>query len=159
MLKFPTMFDKLARVHCNSGNPFKKVYKPVVGSDGVLDLVESGEESLYDYIQSWKDSVDINVILARYANGDVDVLSKMQGAYGDFTQFPKTYAEMLNRVIQGKEFFYSLPLDIREKYNNNFTEFISAMDKPDFWNQFMPADDVNSENQPADGKDGIVSES
>ena len=136
MFKFPTMYDKRTRVHCNSGDPMKKVYKPVVGDDGIIQLIESGVESLYDSIQSWKDSVDINVILARYANGDVDALSKVQGAYGDFTQFPSTYAEMLNRVIQGRHMFESLPLEIREKYNQDFGQFIAAMDKPDFWEQF-----------------------
>lgn len=136
MFKFPTMFDKSTRVHCCSGNPMIKVYKPVVNDDGVIDLIEAGQESLYDSIQSWKDSVDINVIMARYANGDVDVLSKVQGAYGDFTQFPTTYADMLNRVIQGKHMFESLPLEIREKYNHDFGQFIAAMDKPDFWEQF-----------------------
>lgn len=140
MLNFPTMFDKRARVHCDSGNAMKIVYKPTVRDDGVVELVEAGQESLYDYIQSWKDSVDINIILARYANGDVDALSKVQGAYGDFTQFPKTYAEMLNRVIQGKHMFASLPLDIREKYNHDFGQFIAAMDEPDFWEQFKAPD-------------------
>lgn len=142
MLKFPTMYDDHSRVHSCAGNGLKKVYKPVVRDDGVVDLVEAGTESLYDYIQSWKDSVDINVIMARYANGDVDALSKVQGAYGDFTQFPTTYAEMLNRVIQGKHMFASLPLEIREKYNHDFGQFIAAMDKPDFWEQFKAPDTV-----------------
>lgn len=142
MFKFPTMYDDKARVHCNPGNPMKQLYKPKVHDDGILELVESGQESLYDYIQSWKDSTDINVLLARYANGDVDALSKVQGAYGDFTQFPSTYAEMLNRVEQGKHMFAGLPIEIREKYNHDFSQFIAAMDQPDFWDQFKPADDV-----------------
>lgn len=136
MLKFPTMYDKRARVHCDSGNAMKTVYKPTVRDDGVVELVEAGQESLYDYIQSWKDSVDINVILARYANGDVDALSRVQGAYGDFTQFPKTYAEILNRVNQGKLLFDDLPLSLREKYNHDFGQFMAAMDQADFWDQF-----------------------
>lgn len=150
MRKFPTMYDEHSRVHCNSGNAMKKVYKPIVHDDGVVDLEVAGQESLYDYIQSWKDSVDINTIMARYANGDVDALSKVQGAYGDFTQFPKTYAEMLNRVIQGKHMFASLPLEIREKYNHDFGQFIAAMDEPDFWEQFKAPDTV---------KEGEVNES
>ncbi len=142
MLCFPTMYDKRTRVHCDSGNAMKKVYKPSVGDDGVLELVDAGQESLYDYIQSWKDSVDINVILARFANGDVDALSKVQGAYGDFTQFPTTYAEILNRVNQGKLMFDDLPLALREKYNFDFGQFMAAMDRQDFWDQFKLPDDV-----------------
>lgn len=146
MLKFPTMYDKRSRVHCDSGNAMKTVYKPIVGDDGVIELAEAGQESLYDYIQSWKDSVDINVILARYANGDVDALSKVQGAYGDFTQFPKTYAEILNRVNQGKLMFDDLPLALREKYNHDFGQFMAAMDREDFWDQFKLPDGVVDES-------------
>lgn len=142
MFKFPTQFDMQTRVHCDPGNPIKKLYKPKVHEDGILELVEAGQEDLYEYIQSWKDSTDINVLLARYANGDVDALSKVQGAYGDFTQFPSTYAEMLNRVEQGKHMFAGLPLEIREKYNHDFSQFIAAMDQPDFWEQFNASDDV-----------------
>lgn len=151
MLKFPTVYDKTARVHCNPGNPMKTLYKPIVHDDGVLELVEAGQENLYDYIQSWKDSTDINVILARYANGDVDALSKVQGAYGDFTQFPRTYAELLNRVEQGKNMFMELPIEIREKYNHDFSQFMAAMDKPDFWEQFKP------QEEPVNG--GVANES
>lgn len=146
MLKFPTVYDKTTRVHCNPGDPMKTIYKPQVSPDGILDLVEAGKENLNDYIQSWRDSCDINVILARYANGDVDALSKVQGAYGDFTQFPKTYAEMLNRVNQGRLLFAELPLEIREKYNHDFSQFIAAMDEPDFWEQFKPENNVKEES-------------
>lgn len=140
MNKFRTVYDESTRIFSNPGSPLKTVYRPKVNEDGVLDLVDSGQENLYDYIQSWRDSCDINLILARYANGDVDALSKVQGAYGDFTQFPKTYAEMLNRVNQGKLLFADLPLEIREKYNHDFSQFIAAMDNPDFWEQFKPVD-------------------
>lgn len=153
MFNFPTLFDKRARVHCDSGNPMKKVFKPIVRDDGVVELVEAGQESLYDFIQSWKDSVDINVILARYANGDVDALSKVQGAYGDFSQFPKTYAELLNRVNQGKLMFDDLPLALREKYNFDFAQFMAAMDQPDFWEQFKAPEPVEEKS---DG--GVVNE-
>lgn len=145
MLKFPTMYDKRGRFHCDSGNALKTVYKPTVRDDGVVDLEVAGQESLYDYIQSWKDSVDINVILARYANGDVDALSKVQGAYGDFTQFPKTYAEILNRVNQGKLLFEDLPLALREKYNFDFGQFMAAMDQADFWEQLKLPDDAGDD--------------
>lgn len=87
---------------------------------------------LYSFIQSHADSVDIHVLLARYKNGEVDALSRVQGAYGDFTDMPTTYAELLNRVNEGKAFFESLPVDIRAKFDHNFAQFMAGMDKPDF---------------------------
>lgn len=137
---FPTMYDRVGRTFSTVGNPDKVLYTAKYQDDGTLKLVEKGKESLYDYIQSNRDSCDINLLVARFNNGDVDALSKVQGAYGDFTQFPQTYAELLNRVNQGRMMFDDLPLEIREKYNHDFAQFMTAMDKPDFWEQFKPGE-------------------
>ena len=141
-MNFPTMYDrgKSGRTFSAVGFPDKVVYTAKYLDDGTVELEEKGKECLYDYIQSNRDSCDINLLVARFANGDVDALSKVQGAYGDFTQFPKTYAELLNRVNQGRLMFDDLPLDIRDKYNNDFAQFMAAMDKPDFWEQFKPVE-------------------
>ncbi len=147
MLKFPTMYDRSGRTFSAAGSPDKVIYSSQIRPDGTIELVEKGKESLYDFIQSFKDSCDINVLLSRYANGDTEALSRVQGAYGDFTQFPRTYAELLNRVNQGKQLFDDLPLSLREKYNHDFGQFMAAMDQPDFWDQFKPVDDVVEEVQ------------
>lgn len=132
MLNFPTAYRAHERFRTKVGSPIVKTYVARVSDDGVLDLVEDGEVDLYAQIQSHKDSVDINVLLKRFANGDVDVLSRVQGAYGDFVDMPRTYADMLNRLREAREFFDSLPLETRQKFDCNFDAFITSMDKPDF---------------------------
>lgn len=144
-IRFPTMYERSGRTFSAAGSPDKVIYTSQVRSDGTIELVEKGKESLYDFIQSFKNSCDINVLLARYANGDVDALSRVQGAYGDFTQFPSTYAELLNRVNQGRLMFDDLPLAVREKYNHDFGQFMAAMDQPDFWDQFKPVEQLVKE--------------
>lgn len=114
------------------GSPEKITYSPVFDEKGHLSLIESGKENLYAYIQSHKDSVDIHVLLKRYANGEVDVLSKVQGAYGDFTAMPKTYAEMLNIINRGEVFFNELPVETRASFGHSFSQFLAAMDQPGF---------------------------
>lgn len=133
MRRFPTQFDEHPRYQCCSGSRIKKLYAPRFDENGVMDLVEKGEEDLYGYIQSHRDSVDIHILLKRYAQGDVDALSRVQAAYGDFTGFPTTYAGMLNAINDGKQYFEGLPVDVRAQFNHNFAEFMAAMDGPDFW--------------------------
>lgn len=133
MRKFRTQFDEHPRYQCCTGSRIKKLYAPRFDENGVMDLVEKGEENLYEYIQSHKDSVDINTLLRRYAQGDPDALSRVQAAYGDFTGLPSTYADLLNAVNDGKQYFESLPVDVRAQFNHNFAEFMASMDGPDFW--------------------------
>ena len=86
------------------------------------------------YIQSHKDSVRLSIpCLRRYAQGDPDALSRVQAAYGDFTGLPSTYADLLNAVNDGKQYFESLPVDVRAQFNHSFSEFMASMDGPDFW--------------------------
>lgn len=123
-----SQFDSHERVRQVPGSRVKQLYTPKLMDDGTLKLLESGTEDLYASIQSHKDSCDVHVLLARYQNGDVAALSKIQGVYGDFSEMPKNYAELLNSVIAGEQMFKSLPVEIREKFDHSLEKFMIAMD-------------------------------
>lgn len=131
--KFKSHFDEHKRVPQNPGDPEKIIYSPVFDKEGNLDLQPSGKENLYDFIQSHAESVDIHVILERFARGDVTALSKVQGTYGDFTTIPKTYADLLNAVIQGEAYFMSLPVETRAKFDHDFHKWMAGMDDMPSW--------------------------
>lgn len=122
------------RVFSEHGSPIKIKYAPRIDENGVLQLEEVGKENLDDYIQSFAESCDIHVIMSRYANGETDVLSKVQGTYGDFTGMPISLADMLNRVIAGENAFNQLPANVKKLFNNSFTEYAVATGNPEeFW--------------------------
>lgn len=144
---FRSQFDSHDRVRQSVGSRIKTLYAPQINDDGTFDLVEKGKHDLYAEIQSHAESVDIHVLLQRYKNGEVDVLSRVQGAYGDFTGMPKTYAEMFQRIEDGKQWFYSLPVETRAAFNHDFAQFMSAMDKPDFFDRISAVYTNEVENE------------
>lgn len=123
---FRTQFDR-ERICSNIGSPLKVLYRAQVDKHGTVELIEAGRENLYEFIQSHKDGVDIHVLLQRFQNGDVSVFSRVQGICGDFTQVPKTYADMLNIVIAGEQYFNALPVEERAKFGHSFEKFIASM--------------------------------
>ena len=131
-MKFRTQYDSHEPVYQVSGDPVKLVYSPRYSDEGVLDLVVTGKENLYEYIQSHKESTDIHVLLERFVNGEDDVLSRVQGFYADASDMPKTYAEVLNAVIAGEETFARLPIEVKQKFDNSFAVWMASMDSPDF---------------------------
>lgn len=135
MRKFRTQYER-ERVRSGVGSKIAKTYSARYDSDGRVVLDETGEKNIYDEIQSHRDSVDIHVLLKRFVNGDQMALNRVQGNYGDFTQFPATYADMLNLVNDGENFFNSLSVDVRAKFNHNFGEFVSAIGT-DRWNDAL----------------------
>lgn len=132
MVTFKTQFDDHARVFVNPGSRTKVTYQASYDVNGTLQLYPSGEEDLYDYIQSHRDSVDIHVILKRFAAGETDVLSQVQGFYADAADMPSTYAEVLNAVIHGESVFDSLPAEVKQRFGNSFSQWLTSFDSPDF---------------------------
>lgn len=125
---FPTQFSSHGRVHARPGSRIKPVYQARKSDSGSIELVQTGEENIYDAIQAEREGCELTSILRRFANGETDVLSRTQGMYGDFTNFPTTYAEMLNKLIEGRAVFEGLPLEERQKYGNDFGVWLQSFD-------------------------------
>lgn len=136
MANFRTQYDIPARYYAVPGERVKTLYGPIFDDKGVMHLTEIGKHDLYGEIQSHAESVDIHVLLARYNNGDVEALSRVQGAYGDFTQMPTSFAEALNTMIAAEQYFLSLPVDVRDRFGQSFNRFLASMDSPDFARNF-----------------------
>ena len=133
---FDTRYRSHQRVSSNPGDPIKVLYSPVFDRKGVMTLEESGRENLYDFIQSHRDSVDLHKILERFASGDVSALQQRSGAFGDFTEMPTNYADLLNTVIAGERTFDSLPRDVRERFGNSFHQWLAQAGSEE-WNVAM----------------------
>lgn len=151
---FKTQYDVRDRIKSNPGNPLKQLYAGSYNERGQVELKEDGTEDLYAYIQSFAESTDIHSILRRFENGEVDVLEKVQGFYGDITEMPRTYAEALQRIADSEKVFMSLPVDVRAKFNHSFSEFLSASQDADFLDRIGLKPEEQPEPLPADPDGG-----
>lgn len=131
-MEFKTQYDARDRIFSDPGSPEHITYAGHYDEKGRVVLEEAGRENIYDFIQSHAESCDIHVLMKRYQNGDVEALSQKQGFYGDFLDFPKTYAEALNHMNEMERQFMALPVETREKFGNSFTEFLAASAESDF---------------------------
>ena len=131
MAKFRTIYDHVV-VASNSGTQMVKDYQSVVDDDGSRHLVVVGEHSLYDEIQSYKESCDLKKIIERFQlTGDVSLLQQKQGFYADVTEYPKTMAEMIQLSDYARDLFAQLSPDDRAIFNNNIEEFLVSMSSQD----------------------------
>ena len=150
MRKFNTQYDERSRVRSNHGNPIKQLYSGSYNERGQVELKEDGTEDLYAFIQSFAESTDIHAIMRRYQNGEVDVLEKVQGFYGDVTEMPRTYAEALQRIADSEKVFMSLPVDVRAKFGHSFSEFLAASQEADFLDRLGVKPEVQTEPVPSE---------
>ena len=133
-MKFGTKYGKHLVIETEPGSPEKIEYQLRV-VDGEEKLVVTGKSDWYAYIQSHKDSVDIHKILERCAMlDDYSPLMRMPAQFMDVTEMPKNLAEAHTMIKDAKNYFDMLPIEIKEKYENNYMQFIQDIGSEKFIN-------------------------
>ena len=111
-----------------SGSRIQPTYTKGV-EKGITKLIKTGTTDIYEKIQQYKDECDIKTILARCQAGDISVLNKTKGFYGDFSNLPKSLNElnMFNKSAEQK--FMELPAEIREEFDQDYGKFAYELEK------------------------------
>ena len=129
--KFKTAYDIDSSKYISpSGSKLLAEYALKVDpKTGYEYLAPTGDfTNVYDRIQADYPSTDINLLMERFALGETEAINIKDGFYADVTAMPKTYAELFQRAEDAKQFFDELPTDLKEMFNNSYTEFWSEMD-------------------------------
>ena len=123
-MKFRSKYSERKEIFLETGTPVKKEYAIRI-VDGEETLAETGESDWYGYIQSHADSVDIHKILERCRMmDDFSPLMRMPAEFMDVTYMPKSLAEAYAMTKDAENFFERMPTSVKEKYDNNFVQFI-----------------------------------
>lgn len=109
-----------------TGDRYRPVYTPEIAADGQIELVQTGVEDLQQYIDSFKDSCDISVMVQRYIAGDETALRSGNPVFMDLLGAPKTLADAYAINFRAEAAFNNLPADVRARFNNNFHTFLSG---------------------------------
>lgn len=119
-------FDRPQTPYSPFGNGMDIVFEERVDS-GVLRLVKVGEVPINPLVQESLEGTLIYNILERFNAGDPYALQKNVGQFIDATACPRSLAEAQQLLIDARNSFNSLPLDIRSKYGHNPMAFMEAV--------------------------------
>lgn len=78
--------------------------------------------NVYDWIQENREDTEIEPTLKKYGCIPNEMLNK-QGVYDDFTVYGDLRG-VQEQMKMAKNMFYSLPLETRQKFNNNIDTFV-----------------------------------
>lgn len=140
-MKFRTQYNNNVRPIANAGNREVTLYVLKFNDRGEEKLFPNGKKSLYDMIQSHRQSTDLAYILSRL---DPEQVKNMTG--GDYsailasdvidtTLLPTNMGEMLNLSKRGEQMFNSLPVELREEYNFSLYNFLKEYGSEKFFNR------------------------
>ena len=81
--------------------------------------------------QHHKETVDIHTIMRKYQKtGVIEHVNQYQGTYGDFSSAPDLHTAY-NAIAEAEEMFQTVPSHIREKFNNQVTDYLEFMQNPE----------------------------
>lgn len=107
----------------NPGDRDRIIYSAKISPNGVIEVVPTGKEDFQNYIESFRSQTDMAYILKQLSLGNNAVLNQSDPSYGDYTQMPRSLSEAMQMQLDAERDFYKLPIDTRQKFNNNFREW------------------------------------
>ena len=134
----------------NPGSRFQVRYSSTVNKDGTISLTPCGKIDIQEFIESFRETTDLSYIMRELQRGNMSVLNQRQAFYGDFTSAPKDMMDFQQRVLDGQRAFYELPLEVREKYNNNMWLWMNDAGSEkwtDVMKEFLPKSDAPVESE------------
>lgn len=108
------------------GSRYRDIYTPHVLKDGSVELVVTGKEDLWELYNANRDSCDLNKLVERFEAGDVTALQRGNPVFMDLLGAPKSLAEAYALTYRAEAAFDLLPSSIREKFDSDFSRFLST---------------------------------
>lgn len=115
-----------SRCYCPSGSRIVNKMHPVSNNQGVRYLEKVGETNLYDYIQSFREEVDLKKIIERcMLTGDGSALNKVQGSYADLTGLPMDLRSAHDILAKARVSYETLDPKIKIHYRT-FEDYLEV---------------------------------
>lgn len=100
----------------NPGCRYQTKFVGEVLDDDQIYLVESGRIDLWAMHDAGAESCDINNIVARFQNGDISVLQRVQGTYADVSGLPSDLRGMIDLGRSSVDLYERMPDTVKEKF-------------------------------------------
>lgn len=128
MSEFRSAYSGQVRHTSPTGNGHEPKYEYKVTDEG-RELVKTGETDVYALIQSRLDETKIENIIKR-ATYDLTALGSQDwqtsGTMTDISDAPTNYHEWYNRIKEAEAEFDKLPIEIKNKWDNDVEKYIMA---------------------------------
>lgn len=92
-----------------------------------LSLVEVGREEIQPKIEAYAPFTDLVYMLSRLKVNDFSVLAQSAPMYGDFSELPDNPVDAINLVHNAERRFSELPIEEKQKYNNDYRVWLSQL--------------------------------
>lgn len=125
--RFYTAWNPPPDVPQDFSSPTRPKYVPEKQPDGSFELVQHGEENIYELIQSHRDEVDLRLLLQKCAaRGDYSLIQQRKPVYGDLMGIPHDFTDAQNRILLCRKRYDALSDDTKSAFRG-FDDFVDQV--------------------------------
>lgn len=115
------------------GSRYRPIYTSEIKDDGTIELVQTGVEDLQEIYNSQRDTCEVSVLVQKYLNGDESALQRGNPVFLDLLGAPQSLMEAYQLQHRAEQAFASLPVEIREKFDQDFGKFLAGAGTPEWF--------------------------
>ena len=143
----PKMFPVKEKYVSDPGSRYRPIYTSEIMDDGTIELVQTGVEDLQEIYNSQRDTCEVSVLVQRYLAGDESALQRANPMFLDLLGAPQSLMEAYQIQHRAEQAFASLPVAIREKFDQDFGKFLAGAGTPEWYEALkMPQNSVEKES-------------
>lgn len=124
-MKFRVAYETYENKSTPSGDKIQYEHRENIDKNGKRTLIKDVAINAYDKIQTSREQCEIETILRKATEGDLSVLSMVNGNYLDITDAPNSLAEAQQFVMRSKREFDKLPDETRKKFEYNAEIYVA----------------------------------
>lgn len=149
------MTDPKKTIETNPGSRIEKVVSMRILDTGEEDFYVSAETNIYMKIQAHKDECDLEKLLITCTQtGDLSLINKKQPVYMNLEEMPDNFFDAYKKIKEEEQKFNELPAEIREKFNNNFSEYLATAGSKNWLRKTGQLKDLEPDPEPETEKGG-----
>lgn len=121
-----------------AGTDFLDIYSETIDKNGKTYLKKIGKTNIKEKIQaSYEETQIYNIINKFITTGDISILKKREGIYGNFINIPKTPIELQNTIMRAEKEFETLDKEVRNEFENDVGMFKQSILNGTFENRMQ----------------------
>lgn len=141
------MFPVKEKYVSDPGSRYRPIYTSEIMDDGSIELVQTGVEDLQEIYNSQRDSCEVSVLVERFLAGDESALQRANPMFLDLLGAPQSLMEAYQIQHRAEQAFASLPVEIRERFDQDFGKFLAGAGSPEWYEALkLPQNNVVKES-------------
>lgn len=123
---FRTILDEPKVTITPSGEKEEEIWAMKLDDKGNQVFYCEGKTNIYEKIQAHKDGVLLeNLLKMCYDTNDMSILNVREAEYMDISEMPNNIYEAHRKIKEMENYFSTLPVEIRAKFDHNFDKFVA----------------------------------